>query len=112
MLRDTSIANAKSRSTCSAARANVIWVATSATSGSTHLKIHITPVLPMLSTPADSAAHLMQFVASYQKSGPGTARAPDGGIRAILEAESRGVLFPTISRRARWDAEVDRDLRC
>src|ERR1700683_925558 len=77
MLRDTSMANAKSRSTCSAARANVIWVRTSDTNGSTHLKIHITPVLPMLSTPDDSATHPMLLVASYQKSGLGT---PDGGF--------------------------------
>src|ERR1700692_138602 len=82
MLRDTSMANAKSRSTCSAARANVIWVRTSDTNGSTH-------VLPMLSTPDDSATHPMLLVASYQNS---VLEPPDGGfapVEAVLRERGR-----------------------
>jgi hypothetical protein len=48
----------------------------------------------MLSTPADSAAHPMQFAASYQKSGPGTARAPSGNLRG----RKPGSALPTIYR--------------
>jgi hypothetical protein len=41
----------------------------------------------MLSTPDYSAAHPMLFGASYQKSGPGKARAPDGGISGNLRGQ-------------------------
>src|SRR5262249_21108101 len=46
MLRDTSMANTRSRSTCSAARANGIWVRTSVTRVSTHRKFLMTVVFP------------------------------------------------------------------
>ena len=64
MLRDTSMANTRSKSTCSAARANGIALRTIAASVSTHRMFLITVVFPRYSAAAEGVAKLDRVTAS------------------------------------------------
>jgi hypothetical protein len=73
MLRDTSMANTRSKSTCSAARANGIALRTIATSVSTHRMFLITVVFLKFSAAAEGAAKPDRATASkYHLKATGT----------------------------------------